>query len=197
MVLIYRRRPCSSRRATLLSLSLSLSFSLSFYIFRLILSTQLTPVWKIDQPVGWRLLHPRATRSIRDSPLLLSCSPPISFTYTRGSARARAHQLSRFPLPLLSSFHARPYRQSSVVSNGNSKSEQHHRQQHQKRSTVRFEAVFLLLCWLPLSSLLFSLLSHLLPSSVELFSCAVILQDRDPTSPRSLRYTFTPCQMII
>ena len=95
-----------------LSLSLSLSLFLPFHIFRLILSTQLAPVWKTDQPVGWRLLHPHATRSIRDSPLLLSCSPPISFTYTRGDVRARArtHQLSRFPLPLLSSFRARPYR---------------------------------------------------------------------------------------
>ena len=34
--------------------------------------------WKADQPVGRRLLHPRATRSIRDSPLSLSLSLSLS-----------------------------------------------------------------------------------------------------------------------
>lgn len=76
--------------------------------------------------------------------------------------------VSLFPTPFL--FPCTSYKQSSVVSNGNSKSEQHHRQQHQKRSTVRFEAVFLLLCWLPLSSFLYSSIFFLRLSSFHTLS---------------------------
>lgn len=134
---------------------------------------------------------------------LLFCyhAHPLSYSYIHGDtcarahSRARVHQLSRFPPPHSFPLPCTSYRQSSVVSNGNSKSEQHHRQQHQKRLTVRFEAVFLLLCWLALSSVFSTLPSSSFGRALSIH-CHPTGQKSCVVSFCALFFFLISCQMI-
>lgn len=141
--------------------------------------------WKADQPVGRRLLHPRATRSIRDS--------LFSLYLSRFRSRSRSPSLSIILYLILShslvsiAFSLHPRRTAERLRRSQQQPAAASNRQKRARLAVRFEAVFLLLCRLPFGPpSVSSARSHSLPLSLSLvYSCS-------PTLPSLARPAAVP-----